>query len=222
MPVTLVNKAGVVSTNGSQVTTANIDTTGADFIIIVKSYFSLSPVGPPFDNKGNVFTALTPQTVTGDISVQFWYLENAVVGSGHNFSSSVAGQEYPGMCVLAFSGVVLAAANAAENGNSAAVASSIQTGSISPASGQLVVSGFGGGSAVSGVSVNSSFSKELDFGGSPAINYATSIAWKAGTGSAENPLWTITGSADNLAAVIATFNVVDAGPTFSLMGQVLT
>lgn len=220
MPVTLINKVGVVSTNGSQVTTADIDTTGADFIIICKVYFSVNQVGPPFDNKGNVFTALTPQTADTDGSVQFWYLENAVVGPGHNFSTSLPGQEFPAMCVLAFSGIVLASANAAENGNNATSVSSIQTGLISTVSGQLIVTGVGGGQT--SASIDSSFIKELDEAGVPAQNYGAAIAWKIATGASENPTWSIGGGPANTAAVIATFNVVDAGPTFSLMGQVLT
>jgi hypothetical protein len=84
-------------------TSPNIDTTGADFIVIAMNWNV--PTGEPAlsDNKGNgAPTKLTSQIQTNH-GTRFYYWTNPTVGAGHNFTAATGG-DY-GSYVAAFSGV---------------------------------------------------------------------------------------------------------------------
>ena len=89
--------AGTGSTLGG--TSAPIDTTGANLIVIWTSCYGEAPtIG---DNKGNAYLSLT-QSVFGSFLGQFFYSLNPIVGSGHTFSCTATGEIYPSWIVYAF------------------------------------------------------------------------------------------------------------------------
>jgi YD repeat-containing protein len=84
-PALIASAAALGSSNS--VTTAAINTTGANFLVIALSY-STGATPTLSDNKGNTWTPLTTSAVTGTVTERLYYASNAVVGSGHTFSNT--------------------------------------------------------------------------------------------------------------------------------------
>ena len=85
MAITLVAEATVAGASGG--TTAAVNTTGANFIVLVTAQSGTTTVS---DNKGNTYTPLTLYTVSGGGSGQLYYCTPATVGAGHTFTISTS------------------------------------------------------------------------------------------------------------------------------------
>lgn len=122
--------------NPSTVTTAAVDTTGANLLLMVVTGFN-PPTATPTDSKSNTWTATT---AVG--STRFYYVWNATVGSGHTFTWNE--NVFAGITVLAFSGVQTSSDPLdTRTGNS----SGTSPGSITPAvSGEVFIATVGGDS----------------------------------------------------------------------------
>jgi hypothetical protein len=130
------------TTDGSNVTTDAINTTGAKLLVAI----TCDNIGgtTPTDNKSNTWYSFTART-TGGITTRIHVaLGNPSVGSGHTFTKSGGG--FPSIAVMAFSapGQVAWQGYPAENGATTASDTSLQTGSITPkANNDLLVYGLG-------------------------------------------------------------------------------
>lgn len=142
--VTLVNHAAAGYSTGvgtTPVTTAAINTTGANFIGICAAGASSNTTAPT-DNCGNSYALLAnTQNEDGDVRVTFWYAFAPNTCASHTFTFSGSG---PSGAVMAFSGV----ASGPDQQNKSQGTSPITTGSVSPSNAnELVVSCAAGGYA---------------------------------------------------------------------------
>jgi hypothetical protein len=200
----VVSTSATPGINGG--TTSGIDTTGADFIVVVLSYYSgLSPDPVVSDNKGNTYIERTAYE-NNDRGVQVFYIENANVGSGHTFTCSSGAIFAPLVKVHAFSGVHLSAAFDVENGAFTASGTSLAPGSITPTgSGRLVISGLCVNDQTGPISENASMTESTTVA-VVGTNLGGGTGWLIqGAASAINPLWSWTDSGIAASATIASF-----------------
>lgn len=198
------------SSDGENVTTGAIDTTGANLIILTVS-ISPSSAFTISDNKTNTWTALTASS-SSTVKCQLYYAENATVGSGHTFTCDSGSGAFPQIAVAAFSGAATSSVFDQQNGATAASAP-ISTGSVTPsADNELLITGlsWAGGGVV--MAINSSFTIT---GQAPESGAAWGCALAyllQGAAAATNPSWSASsGSPSNLATRIGTFKEPGAG-----------
>lgn len=205
--IDLVAETEAQSSDSSNVTTANIDTTGANLILLAVSNQQNISVTVS-DNKSNTWIPLTSSATT-DVRMTLHYAINPTVGTGHNFT--VAGtNSLPGIAVQAFSGAT--GGFDVENGNTAAGAS-VTTGSIDPTQDEeLVVTGVGQAGA-NAPTITSGFRVTTALGEiGPA--WGIGMSWVVmARGASLNPTWSAT-SATQMAARIAAFKETAASVPF--------
>ncbi len=220
MAYSLVSSVSVGSPDGLNVTTAAIDTTGADFIVISSGYYEVaSPALGVSDNKGNTYSGLTVRTVVGDGEVRLWYVANPTVGTGHTFSTTGASgpnPTYGAIVVGAFSGSQLTTPFDVQNG-ATTTGTSLATGSITPsADNELIIAGLSVGGTITNLAINSGLSIVAQVGYVAAQHYGTALAYLAqGTAAAINPTWSWTTSRSSEAA-IASFKAAAGGGSFRI------
>jgi hypothetical protein len=201
----VVSTSATPGINGG--TTSGIDTTGADALFVVLSYYSgLSPDPVVTDNKGNgTFSELTAYE-SNDRGVQIFYKANATVGSGHTFTCSSGAIFAPLVKVHAFSGVHLSAPFDVENGAFTASGTSLAPGSITPTgSGRLVISGLCVNDQTGPISENASMTESTTVA-VVGTNLGGGTGWIIqGGASAINPVWSWTDSGIAASATIASF-----------------
>lgn len=199
---TLVAHTALDSSNGNDVTTAALNTTGANYIALAYSNAD-SPAVTISDSKSNVWSPLTLRT--GGTNVRIYYCVNPVVGSGHTFTVSGAGS-FPSIAVQAWT-VSGNAAFDVENGASDSVVTSKNTGSITPSAlSNLVLAVMGGQTTIGTISIDSGFtiSDQIDVA---SLGGAIAFAYKDGGLSAtENPTFSWTTNT-NVTTDIASFSV---------------
>lgn len=200
----VVSITAAPNSNGG--TTSNIDTTGANFILINVSWYYPGATTPTVsDSKGNTWTSLTLRTDTTTRANRLYYAKNATVGTGHNFTVFASGALfYPAIIVHAFSGVHVTSPFDVENGTATTSGNSVSPGSITPTqNGALVVAGFGGEN-VGSIAVGSSLTQTTRnyFSGNNMAG-ATGYIIQT-TAAAINPTWTWTGTVGG-AVSIASF-----------------
>lgn len=196
MAYALIANAAAESTNSITATTAAIDTTGANLIVLAVN----RAVGvTPTDSKSNTWTSLTSRGT--DPFTTIWYVFNPTVGTGHTFAVSV-GNSYPSIFVSAWSGAVTSPFDA-ENGASSASASTLQPGSITPSeNNELVITVVG--STVEGTtySINGGFTITNQVDGADSLAYGGAMAYLIQTtAAAANPTWTLSGVRSCSAAI---------------------
>jgi hypothetical protein len=104
--ISLIGHVAAQSTNNGPISTAAVDSTGANALIAcVAASTSGFPATPISDNKGNVWTQAANWNEDGDIRIQQWYVIGPNVGPGHTFAANGAGIWNPAIWVAAFSGV---------------------------------------------------------------------------------------------------------------------
>lgn len=189
------------------VTTSAIDSSGANLLVCHVAAITLT--GTLSDNKGNTWTALTSRTASGGIynSRLFYCLNPISVGSGHTFSFSGSGT-FPQLSVLAYSGV---GSYSQESGSAVTSSTSIQPGSITPATdGCLLVAGVGRAGTAT-ISINGGFTGFTGVG-VPGLNVPGGI-WGLvqSTAAAANPTMSWSDSA-SAAATMACFSAAATGP----------
>jgi len=185
--------------NSTTVTTSGVNTSGATLLVMVVTGFN-PPSATPTDSNSNEWIGTTAQSAT-----RFYYSWRKSagvplsVGSGHTFTWNEA--VFAGIAVLAFSGTDTSADPLDTRvGNSA----STSPGSITPAvSSELFVATDGGdGSAWDAMTESTGFT--LPTNGRVAYVGSTTEAaqgwYKIGTTtSAENPIFSVTGWANQIA-----------------------
>lgn len=205
--VALVASKGVGG-GASGGTTAAIDTTGSNFIVIGVS-FSAASVGTVVisDSKGNTWTPLTTHSQTGQVGHRLYYCYGPTVGSGHTFT--IAGTAiFASLIVSAWSGVATSPFDV-ENGSSTATFTSLSTGSVTPnQSNSLIITGVGfdpnpgGGS----LSVNSGFTAHDTVSYLGSVHWGLGMAYKIVTSAAAaNPAWSLSATGGAAASSIVVF-----------------
>lgn len=206
------------STDNNGFTTSSINTSGADLLVAVVS--DAADGSTLSDSKSNTWTKLTPHTFGTNCVI--YYAKNATVGSGHTFTLGGTATT-PTLSVSAWSGSDTSAPFDQQNGAVAAGATSLQTGSVTPTTGnQLIIAGLTGDANVTRA-IDSGFTI-LDQVGHSGFGFsAAAHAYLIqGTAAAVNPTWSWTGS-ENTEAAIATFKAAAGGapacrPTLSTLG----
>lgn len=202
----LIGSISAKSTNSNDVTTGALNTTGADFLVLVLSDYQAVSLSAISDSKGNTWNALTSHSVSSaDRCTIFWSVPTSV-GSGHTFTATRTGA-FMSICVGAFSGMKPTTTFDQQNGNSG-TATTLNTGSVTPSeSFELLIAGIAIGSGNSTISsIDSGFTLQENqaFGGT-GTPYGCGLAYLIQTtGAAKNPTWT-TGGSGNIATAIATF-----------------
>lgn len=212
---TKIASVGASSAAGGNITTAGINTTGADFIAAhVADYAGEVNAAVVTDSNGNTYT---PQTAASDSTLtrSRWHFCFApIVGAGHTFTASSASTVFPSIQVIAFSGGLAYDQIATALGSGV---TSRQPGSLTPPSNNaLFLVGICFDGTTGTVSINSGFTKEVEnpyvvsnaFGG--AVAY-----FIQGTAGALNPTWSWTNSV-TVATSMATVTTTGAAPRFIL------
>ena len=193
-------------------TTGAIDTSGANFLVVIISDYSAAALGTLSDSKSNTWTALTTYQDGGVNSrTKIYYSINPTVGSAHTFTYTGSAL-YPTIMAASFSGVDTTAPFDVENGEASSVpATSSQPGSVTPSQNNELL--------VFGVCLGASTTNYSDDIGTPIEN----MNWNGGvanggamdyqiqtTATARNPTWSWTTSSPH-ANSIATFKAAAGG-----------
>lgn len=208
----LAHQSAAATSGSSGATTAAIDTTGANLIVIAISYDGAATGITVSDNKSNTWTALTASP-TGSPQARLYYCYNPTVGTGHTFS--VAGTSgFDPIAVAAFSG---SASSPVDQQNGAFIGSGVNNalapGSVTPTvDNELCVTATGFNAAGTPFSINDSYTilEQIDMVGSTTYGLALGYRIET-TATATNPTWTRgVGNFSEQAAVIATFKPATA------------
>lgn len=224
MAYSLIANTGTGSVDGNTVTTAGINTTGANLLVVVLSDFDDGTTTLQ-DSRTNTWTGLTARRAADGTRVRIYYVASPSVGAAHTFTATKdTNQTFPGLCVAAFSGGHTAPFDQ-QNGGTTAGATTLQTGSVTPSeNNELLIAGISFFSS-DPATINSAFNIANaldvdDFGGG---SMGCALAYQIQTtATARNPTWTILTSA--AAAAIATFKESAAGvavrysPRLTVMG----
>ncbi len=208
MTIALLAHAIAQQSSGSSATTAGINTSGANLIVVAYEWFA-NNTPTLTDNKSNTWTLLTQSWCGGTCGVlQIAYCSNPTVGSGHTFTITASGDAFA-ICAAAFSGAKSSAPFDQQNHAITAGATSLQTGSVTPSeANELVI--YGLGDAFTGtVSVNSgAIIDQLPL--VPSIALALALAYEIQTtATTRNPTWTMANTRNQ--AAIATFKSAPGG-----------
>lgn len=199
----------IKGSNGSSVTTNAIDTTGANFIVLVLSSGNGGTAATISDSNSNTWTSLT---VYADLfrSIAICYCYAPTVGSGHTFTGSLAGKN--SMAVAAFDNIASSPFDV-ENGNVGTTFGTntpLPTGSVTPSqANSLLIAGLmvddGNGADISidsDFTISDSLKGSAVEGGGPSC----ALAYKILTSSAvTNPSWTLSSNPAVADAAIAAF-----------------
>jgi hypothetical protein len=212
----LISTGTMVSGSGSSAS-VTISTVGATLLVAVLMDFSAS--NPTIsDNQSNTWNYLTTR-LNGSTRIRIAYAFGITTNASHQFTVSGT---FAGGIVYSFSGTLTGASVFdVENGANGPLASPFQTGSITPALNDIVISGFANPDATTTASINSGFAtaiRQVGSGETGAASYLLNAA-----NSPLNPTWTMTGSTNNSVA-IASFKTAGGltfqnSPILNLTGQ---
>jgi hypothetical protein len=187
---------------GTGGTTAAINTTGANLIVVGLTYRQNGGANLS-DSKGNTWTQLTKYEGSGAQSgVVFYYCASPTVGSGHTFTTTSI---FCGLCVGAFSGARTSSPSDQQNGQFVVtLGTTLTPGSIAPSVNNCVVlttcMNFNGTAPIvpTGYTSIGTWPTSTAFAGGCAYKIQT-------TASTENPSWGNMNAGSNGAANIASF-----------------
>lgn len=201
------------STGGDNITTAGIDTTGANLIILALGYYGDGGAVTITDSKSNTWT---PRTAYKDVgsgtTIRLYYAENpGSVGAAHTFTASSSGA-FPSIAVACFAGAATATVYETENGATTNSATSLQAGSITPSGDDRLVTGAlaNGQDQTGSITINGSYNLTNTVEHSAGNHIGVSLAYIIQTtAAATNPTWSWT-NATNAGATIAAFKPAGA------------
>jgi hypothetical protein len=166
------------------------------------------------DSNSNTWNSLTAYQYTSGGYTQIWYSYSKSggalsLGSGHTFTLTSTATCRLAIAVAAYSGTLTTSSVYVQSTGGSANASPVSSGSLTPASGDLLVSSFSGnGVGGTGLSVSSPFTLEA----SNTANWDGGFAdYFPASGASENATWSITGDSA-LAASLAEFAAAAAFP----------
>lgn len=203
----LVVQVSGATTGGSVITTAGIDTTGANLIVIAVSSSQPVAAPTPTDSKSNTWTGLTARTVSGVTRIQIFYSAAPTVGAAHTFTITTSGGA-PALTVMAFSGIASSPFDQENGGSTGGNTASQATGNITPGqNNELIVFGLAYGTTVSPVSVTGSaaIAAQCPTVGGQHFGNAGGYALQGTAASVGFSLALLSGSISDTAAAIASF-----------------
>lgn len=184
-------------------TTAGVDTTGADLLVVVAA--SYSPRDATItDSKGNTWTSLTRYGAAGN-RVQFFYCQGGTVGPSHTFTATGGVDGYYSIAVLALSGSVASPADG-ENG-----ATDVSPGSVTPSQDNdiLITALCYYPSNTPTIGSGFTISDNVDY---VAEHMGIALAYKIQTSAgAENPTWSPSSSFGEKATAMVAFKAAAGG-----------
>ncbi len=213
MTIALVAHTAKGSTGGDTVTSDAIDTSTANFIVLVASTYTGGPNATISDSKMNSYSPLTEYSSFSRCRI--YYCLTPTVGGSHTFQADTTGGA-PTICVAAFSGVKTASAFDVQNGATGGGVSNLQPGSITPSEdNELLITGYAGISGTP-LSIDLSFTISDQVAYSGGNNMLGALAYLIQTSAAaKNPTWT--SAPDFNAAAIASFKAGAAPASSGLL-----
>lgn len=202
----MIANASAGGENGA--TTSAIDTTGANFAVLVISYYHAGGAITVSDSKGNTWTARTAYTGATHPGARLYYTQGGTFGTSHTFTIAGTGI-YASFSVLTFSNISGSPYDVENGSVKGTTWTTRQGGSFTPSQANTVsVVGLGFGDNSSGaISINDSYT--IPANGTIAYNasyYGASIAYKILTSAtAQNPTWTSANLSNEAAIAGASF-----------------
>lgn len=212
MAFAFITSSTAGSTDTTAVTTAGVDTTGANLIVLAISIDGGVSYATPTDSKSNSWSQLTVYGGGANPKTNLWYCYAPTVGSGHTFSYSTVGS-YPAIAMLAFSGSASSPFDV-QNGAVGSGSPTFSPGSITPnVDNELVVASLTTNSTTASLTTDSGFSTPVYTNFTDAKNYLIGISYKIQTtAAAVNPIWTMS-PVDKETAAIASFKSASTSAT---------
>ena len=196
-----VSYIGGVATTGAANggTTAGVNTTGANLIVIGITHLS-GTTASVSDSNSNTYTALTAIT-SGEHRSRLYYCLAPTVGSGHTFTLSGTGI-YGAAFVQYFSGID---SYDKQNGGTSA-GTTVQPGSVTPTNADSLLVTAAADRAAGTISIDGSYTISNQQG-QTGVSYGGGMAYliQAGGPSASNPTWTHGDTSGFSCATIAVF-----------------
>lgn len=198
---------------GGTATTAPVDTTGADLLVVEVASYNNVPPTIVTDSYLNVWFPLTSYGAPPSLSLNtLYYAKNPTVGPGHTFTStSVGGTSYPALCVIAFGDADVVSPFDRESGGSGSF--TVDTGSITPTTDdQVVVTGICFYPAdVASITAGFTITDTLSY--ASGSYFGVGMAYLIQTVAAPvNAVWTMSGG-DDCQASIASFKTPSSAPS---------
>ncbi len=143
MAIRLLTHLSATTTTGNAFTSAALNTTGADFLVLTMANYKVANAETITDSLSNTWVALTARVTLFQGRIQIFYVANATVGAAQTFSTSEA-TAYGSLTVMAFTGVASSPLDQQNtNYSDAAGQTSLTTGSITPTQdGELIIVGY--------------------------------------------------------------------------------
>ncbi len=208
-----INGAGVGGT------TTAIDTSTADILIFGGASYGPGSGETLSDFLSNMWSGLTQQTDTFNITGRQYYAKNAIVGGSETFTFTGTGI-YPSCCVMALSGSDLSDPFDQENG-ATTNGTSLATGSVTPSTDNQILIAFLAFDTAGTISVDGGFTGLIQTNASGS-NEGSAMAYLIQTtATAANPTFTSSGSSGHMAATIATFKTATSPPPPAGGGTIL-
>lgn len=212
--VTGTHVSAQCSNGFSAVTTAGVNTTGANLLVVSLNSENQTGIGFLSDSYSNTWVELTEQTLFGVALTRLAYCLNPTVGAGHTFSWGHSDTQYWAITVAGFSGVATSSAFDKENGGTNSGAATITAPSLTPTNANsLVVSGMSYWNAQgSGIPAVSGGSYAItDAAAATGNAYPVALAyWVQTTATAAAASWSWTGNT-NSTVTQAVFNAAAGG-----------
>ena len=207
-----IASVSAVSVAGSSITTAGIDTTGADLLLAWVANETGLGGATLSDSKGNSWTALTTVTESPEEGI-LYYSKPTSVGAAHTFTATAAGGAKPSIAVSSFSGSASAPLDQQNSSSSAAAGTTLATGSVTPTeAAELVITGWACRAQGGALSIDGGFTIGTQTDGDGVNNQTIGLAYLIQTAAAAAaPTWTSTNSVGVRISKNATFKIPSAG-----------
>lgn len=192
MAFSLVASTTKSSTDANPTTTSSIDTTGADFLLVVGVWGSVfGGAWALTDSKSNTWSTCTTRTAS-DQNVRIAYCVPSSVGTGHTFSFG-SGFGYFAISVSAWSGANASPFGAEGAGSSGSTfpGYTMTPGSVTPTEDNcLVIAGVNSSNSAATYTIDSGYTELMDSSGSGNARANKSAYLIQGTAAAVNPTLT--------------------------------
>jgi hypothetical protein len=209
--IALVANAKGVSTNTNDAVSTAINSGGANLIIAVVNIYSADATAVALsDNKGNTWTACTPDYSFAPGHIAVWYSTPTTIGSGHTVTVATSGA-YPSIFVTAWSGAAASSPCDQSNGHGSGSGTTERPGNITPSEAdELVITAINITSSTVAPTITAPYGPVLDMQLDNTVQTGA-IAYNVQTSATvTDPTWTINNEL-NRVAVIASFRAAGGG-----------
>jgi hypothetical protein len=207
LAIAFISSESAGSGNTNSVTTAALDTTSANLIVVAVSWHGSVSEGTLSDSQSNTgWDASTLATATSAMKAKLYFKAAPTTNASHTFTYTTSGG-YPSIYVATFSGVHATPYTSQESSNTAS-ANSGSPGAITPSENNcLLVSAYGYLEDVATLSIPTSgwtIAEQLQYVGGTYFGGAIAYNIQATAGST-NPVWTLSSLSSDMAMTMAVF-----------------